>query len=103
MQFDVLWRPFQSLCKSPERCRIEVPGRKLITWPERSRTMEELKTIMQKFVASGWDLIAIPAQQWLDGNSDKESLISAIKQADEECGSCGCELDPLYKRALELL
>ncbi len=65
--------------------------------------MEELKTIMQKFVASGWDLIAIPAQQWLDGNSDKESLISAIKQADEECGSCGCELDPLYKRALELL
>ncbi|MFQ7310475.1 MAG: hypothetical protein ACLROL_01300 [Sellimonas sp.] len=65
--------------------------------------MEELKSIMQKFVASGWDLIAIPAQQWLDGNSDKESLISAIKQADEECGSCGCELDPLYKRALELL
>ena len=65
--------------------------------------MEELKTIMQKFVASGWDLIAIPAQQCLDGKSDKESLISAIKQADEECGSCGCELDPLYKRALELL
>ena len=65
--------------------------------------MEELKTIMQKFVASGWDLIAITAQQWLDGKSDKESLISAIKQADEECGSCGCELDPLYKRALELL
>ena len=65
--------------------------------------MEELKTIMQKFVASGWDLIAIPAQLWLDGKSDKESLISAIKQADEECGSCGCELDPLYKRALELL
>ena len=65
--------------------------------------MEELKSIMQKFVASDWDLIAIPAQQWLDGNSDKESLISAIKQADEECGSCGCELDPLYKRALELL
>ena len=65
--------------------------------------MEEIKTIMQKFVASGWDLIAIPAQQWLDGKSDMESLISAIKQADAECGSCGCELDPLYKRALELL
>ena len=62
--------------------------------------MEELKTIMQKFVASGWDLIAIPAQQWLDGKSDKESLISAIKQADEECGSCGCELDPLYKKSV---
>ena len=45
----------------------------------------------------------IPAQQWLDGKADKETLVSAIKQADEECGSCGCELDPLYKRALELI
>ena len=26
-----------------------------------------------------------------------------IKQADEEYGSCGCELDPMYKRALELI
>lgn len=53
--------------------------------------MEELKFIMEKFVASGWDLISIPAQQWLEGKADKE------------CGSCGCELDPLYKRALELI
>ncbi|NDO30524.1 hypothetical protein FMM82_21400 [[Clostridium] clostridioforme] len=30
-------------------------------------------------------------------------LVSAIKQADKECGSCGCELDPLYKKALELI
>lgn len=29
--------------------------------------MEELKIIMEKFVASGWDLISVPAQQWLDG------------------------------------
>lgn len=65
--------------------------------------MEELKCIMEKFVASGWDLISIPAQQWLDGNVDKDILVSAIKQADEECGSCGCEFDPLYKRALELI
>lgn len=65
--------------------------------------MEELKIIMQKFVASGWDLIADPAQEWLDGKSNKHTLILAIKQADKECGSCGCELDPLYKRALELL
>lgn len=65
--------------------------------------MEELKIIMQKFVASGWDLIADPAQEWLDGKSNKDTLILAIKQADKECGSCGCELDPLYKRALELL
>ena len=65
--------------------------------------MDELKSIMEKFVASGWDLISIPAQQWLDGKADKETLVSAIKQADEEGGSCGCELDPLYKRALELI
>jgi hypothetical protein len=30
-------------------------------------------------------------------------LIKAVDQADKECGSCGCEFDPLYKRALELL
>ncbi len=65
--------------------------------------MDELKFIMEKFVASGWNLISVPAQQWLDGKSDKETLISAIKQADKECGSCGCDLDPLYKRALELI
>ena len=63
----------------------------------------ELKTIMQKFASSGWGLIAIPAQQWLDGNVDKAALIAAIGQADKECGSCGCDFDPLYKRALELL
>lgn len=65
--------------------------------------MEELKSIMEKFVASGCALIAIPAQQWLDGKFDKNTLLSAIKQADKECGNCGCELDPLYKRALDLI
>ena len=62
--------------------------------------MEELKVIMQKFAVSGWDLIAIPAQEWLDGKADKDTLVLA---ADKECGNCGCELDSLYKRALELL
>ncbi len=65
--------------------------------------MDELKLIMEKFVASGWDLIAVPAQQWLDKKADKEMLVAAIRQADQECGSCGCDLDPLYKRALELI
>ena len=65
--------------------------------------MDELKTIMEKFVASGWDLISVPAQDWLNGKADRDALISAIKQADEECGICGCDLDPLYKRVLELL
>ncbi len=65
--------------------------------------MEELKTIMEKFASSGWDLIAVPAKQWLDGNADKDALTAAIQQADKECGSCGCDFDPLYKRALELI
>ena len=65
--------------------------------------MEELKSIMEKFVASGWNLIAVPAQQWLDGKADKKALVSAIKQADKGCGNCGCELDPLYKRTIELI
>ena len=33
--------------------------------------MEELKSIMEKFAASGWDLISVPAQQWLDGKFDR--------------------------------
>lgn len=31
----------------------------------------ELKLIMKKFDASSWDLIAVSAQQWLDGNGNK--------------------------------
>ena len=62
----------------------------------------ELKDIMRKFAESGWDLIDAPAKAWLEGRGDKNALISAIEQADKECGSCGCEFDKLYKRALEL-
>ena len=29
--------------------------------------MEELKSIMEKFAASGWDLISVAAEQWVDG------------------------------------
>lgn len=65
--------------------------------------MDELKNIMEKFEKSGWDLISVPAQSWLAGKENVNELISAIKQADKECGSCGCELDELYKRALILL
>lgn len=46
----------------------------------------EVKEIMLKFVDSKWDLIAKPAQEWLDGKADKDKLISAIIQADKECG-----------------
>ncbi|MBQ8201951.1 MAG: hypothetical protein IJZ74_09340 [Clostridia bacterium] len=65
--------------------------------------MSELDFIMHRFAASGWALIALPAAQYLSGAYDRSHLISALMQADMECGSCGCDLDPLYKRALFLL
>jgi hypothetical protein len=72
--------------------------------------MEELVKIVTKFAESGWDLIDVPSKAWLAAidknslsNDTTTELIKAIEQADTECGSCGCEFDPLYKRALELL
>lgn len=62
----------------------------------------ELDRILKKLANSGWDLITEPSKKYLDGTGTKEELIKAIKQADKECGSCGCEYDPLYKRVLEL-
>lgn len=64
--------------------------------------MDELKGILGKFAESGWDLVAVPSKAYLEGNGEKEELIAAVEQADRECGSCGCEMDPLYKRCLEL-
>jgi hypothetical protein len=64
--------------------------------------MEELKAILEKFSECGWDVIAIPSKAYLNGNETKENLINAIVQADKECGTCGCEFDPLYKRCIEL-
>ncbi len=65
--------------------------------------MEELKMIIEKFAASGWELISVPAQQWLEDHANTDTLIAAIQEADKQCGSCGCDFDLLYKRALELL
>lgn len=67
---------------------------------------EELVKIIEKFAESGWDLIVAPSKKWLAVNGSAEmaeELLKAVEQADKECGSCGCEFDPLYKRALELL
>jgi len=61
---------------------------------------EELRGIIVKFAESGWDLIAEPSKRWLNGECKKEELLAAVAQADEECGSCGCEFDPLYKKIL---
>ena len=46
--------------------------------------MSELQSILEKFAASGWDLIAAPSQAWLDGRGDKAALIHAIQQADRD-------------------
>lgn len=64
---------------------------------------EELIQIINRFAESGWDLIELPSRTWLNDKGDTTTLLTAIKQADKECGSCGCEFDPLYKRAVELL
>jgi hypothetical protein len=71
---------------------------------------DELVGIITKFAESGWDVIDLPSKAWLKqkdeiGASEAANLelISAIEKADKECGSCGCEYDPLYKRALVLL
>lgn len=62
----------------------------------------ELRTILKRFADSGWELLSVPANAYLCGESCKDKLISAVEQADEECGSCGCEYDALYKRFLAL-
>jgi len=69
----------------------------------------ELVALVEKFAESGWDLIGEPAEAWLaayssgrDLNAAAEVLVKAVEQADVECGSCGCEFDPLYKQFLAM-
>jgi len=65
-----------------------------------------LVKIVEKFAECGWDVIDAPAKKWLaaKGSMDaSEELIKAVIQADNDCGRCGCEFDPLYKKALALL
>ena len=67
---------------------------------------QDLKAIITQFAECGWDVLDAPAKAWLamqDCPDTKLTLITAVKKADEECGSCGCDMDPLYKKALELL
>lgn len=61
---------------------------------------KELTGIATKLAECGWDVIDAPAKAWLNATTE---LIAAAEKADAECGSCGCEMDPLYKSALNLL
>ena len=68
--------------------------------------MSELKEIITKFSESGWDVIDAPSKRWLANSESADAtkeLLSALKQANDSCGNCGCEFDPLYKKALVLL
>lgn len=62
----------------------------------------ELRAIIKRFADSGWELISVPASAYLAGEDCTDEFISAVEQANEECGSCGCEYDELYRRFLSL-
>ena len=67
-------------------------------------TMErELRGILETFAASGWDELAVPARQFLEGKASAAALREAVLRAQAVCGTCGCALDALYPRALVLL
>ena len=63
----------------------------------------ELRGILETFAASGWDELAVPARQFLEGKASAAALREAILRAQAVCGNCGCALDALYPRALVLL
>ncbi len=70
---------------------------------------EMLIEIVTKFAESEYDVINTPSKAWLaainDGEASKAAapaLEAALLKAVEECGSCGCEFDPLYKKALAM-
>lgn len=70
-----------------------------------SNNYEELIAIISKFAESGWDLIDAPSKAWISSQQDRtaiDKLTEAINEADKQCGSCGCDFDALYKRALTL-
>ena len=70
---------------------------------------EKLAEIVRKFADSDYALVSEPAKLWLASMDDAEgskaaskALTAALEQAVKECGSCGCELDALYKKALAM-
>ena len=70
---------------------------------------EKLAEIIRKLADSDYALVSEPAKLWLASMVDAEgskaaskALTAALEQAVKECGSCGCELDALYKKALAM-
>ena len=58
----------------------------------------ELLDILETFVASGWDELAVPARRFLEGKVPAAALREVILCAQAACGTCGCALDALYPR-----
>lgn len=108
-----IWRPGDTMyyregVTDPDYCVLKFTaqaGRHYSALKTESFTVEELELgdILETFASSGWDLIAAPSKAYLKGKGDRELLSAALRQAEAECGSCGCDMDPLYIRALELL
>jgi len=70
---------------------------------------ERLAEIVAKFADSDYATINGAAREWLDAKNDAEqskvaaaALEAALNKAVEECGTCGCEFDALYKEALAM-
>ena len=67
---------------------------------------QRLTDLVKQFAECGWDVVDAPAKKWLsvtDCCDTNKELITALEQADKDCGSCGCDMDPMYKEALTLL
>ena len=69
----------------------------------------KLMKIIEQFAKCEYDVINTVSVKWLESMNDGEAskaaandLEAALLKADEECGSCGCEFDALYKQALAM-
>lgn len=62
-----------------------------------------LRSILSWFAQACWPLIATASRDYLDGKIDKAALLEAMKEADQQCGSCGCEFDALYKKVITII
>ncbi|MCL2095874.1 MAG: pyruvate:ferredoxin (flavodoxin) oxidoreductase [Oscillospiraceae bacterium] len=70
---------------------------------------EKAAMLAKKLADSGWDVIEGPAKAWLEAFNDGEAskgasaeFVAALEKAVEDCGSCGCELDAVYKQLLAM-
>ena len=86
-----------------ERRAAEDPSPRETAEEGEEKEKEELRRILEAFAGSGWELLADPAREWLAGTVAPRKLRDAVAAAQDQCGGCGCALDPLYPRALTLL